>query len=258
MRHAKSFLLLPPGPPKLPVIGNMHLLSGPGPHRNLWELANKYGPLMFLKLGSVSTIIVSSADVADEVMKNKEYLQTGQNLQLRRFLDTITLIIIFGKKFEDQERFRAAIKQCTSSAAGFHVGDFFPSLSFVGVISGMKAKLRKNFLELDNITDKTIGEYITKKKSNGIGNEDQRSDSRPYLKGCLSRNGPKQTGIPAFTVPFINHPISQSSPLYLSDAAGLPSLIAMNPPTASEGSTEGNESMYPSISLIETGSTGEA
>ncbi|GLU23307.1 hypothetical protein SLE2022_393260 [Rubroshorea leprosula] len=93
MRHAKSFLFLPPGPPKLPVIGNMHLLSGPGPHRNLWELANKYGPLMFLKLGSVSTIIVSSADVAEEVMKNKEYLQTGQNLQLRKFLDTITLML---------------------------------------------------------------------------------------------------------------------------------------------------------------------
>lgn len=84
----------------------------------------------------------------------------------------ITTRIIFGKKFEDQEEFRTAMKQGTSLAAGFHIGDFFPSLSFVGVISGMKAKLKKTFLQLDRISDRIIQEHIKKNKSDSPENED--------------------------------------------------------------------------------------
>ncbi|GLU23305.1 hypothetical protein SLE2022_393250 [Rubroshorea leprosula] len=120
--------------------------------------------LRSVKEEEVALLVQSVASTSEEPVDLAEKLFTLNH--------DITTRIIFRKKFEDQERFRAAIKQCTLSAAGFHVGDFFPSLSFVGVISGMKAKLRKNFLESDNITDKIIGEHITKKKSNGVGNED--------------------------------------------------------------------------------------
>ncbi|KAL0399135.1 UNVERIFIED_CONTAM: cytochrome [Sesamum radiatum] len=67
-----SALHLPPGPRKIPFIGNMHLLVRPLPHRALRGLAMKYGPLMHLQLGEVSTVIVSSPDVAEEVMKTQD------------------------------------------------------------------------------------------------------------------------------------------------------------------------------------------
>nr|AJD25166.1 cytochrome P450 CYP71D413 [Salvia miltiorrhiza] len=64
---------LPPGPPRLPVIGHLHHIIGPLPHHYpLRNLASKYGPLMHLKFGEVTAIIVSSAEVAEKVLKTHD------------------------------------------------------------------------------------------------------------------------------------------------------------------------------------------
>nr|Q6QNI4.1 RecName: Full=Psoralen synthase; AltName: Full=Cytochrome P450 CYP71AJ1 [Ammi majus]AAT06911.1 psoralen synthase [Ammi majus] len=62
---------LPPSPPQYPIIGNLHQI-GPDPQASLRDLAQKYGPLMFLKFGTVPVLVVSSADAAREALKTHD------------------------------------------------------------------------------------------------------------------------------------------------------------------------------------------
>ncbi|GLJ19392.1 hypothetical protein SUGI_0349400 [Cryptomeria japonica] len=64
-------LPLPPGPPGWPFIGNL-LQLGDKPHQSLHLLAKKYGPLMTIRLGRQTTLVVSSSSMAREVLKNND------------------------------------------------------------------------------------------------------------------------------------------------------------------------------------------
>ncbi|KAJ9677923.1 hypothetical protein PVL29_022729 [Vitis rotundifolia] len=64
---------LPPSPPKLPIIGNLHQL-GLLPHRSLRALAQRHGPIMLLHFGKVPVVIVSATDAAREIMKTNDVI----------------------------------------------------------------------------------------------------------------------------------------------------------------------------------------
>ncbi|XP_076952143.1 desmethyl-deoxy-podophyllotoxin synthase-like [Bidens hawaiensis] len=226
-------LVLPPGPPKLPLIGNMNRLIHPAPHRALNDLAAEYGPIMHLKLGFISTIVISSAEAARQIMKTHDNifsnrpklvapkilgynysdiafapygaywrqvkkicvleLSTKKSMDSTRFIreeevkllvesiskssKPINLVerlfalnhniitrITFGDKFDEELRFRAAIREGTTLAAGFQIGDFFPSLGFVAKLTGMNKRLEECLVELSSIMDNKIQNHIDQRK----------------------------------------------------------------------------------------------
>ncbi|KAL0432858.1 UNVERIFIED_CONTAM: cytochrome [Sesamum latifolium] len=65
--------LVPPGPPGLPMIGNLHqFVTATNLHIHLWKLSRKHGSLMHMKLGPVRILVVSSAKLAKEVLKTQD------------------------------------------------------------------------------------------------------------------------------------------------------------------------------------------
>ncbi|KAJ0259172.1 hypothetical protein HA466_0055610 [Hirschfeldia incana] len=68
---------LPPGPPRLPFIGNIHQV-GKNPHRSFADLSKTYGPVMGLKLGSLKSVVITSPEAAREVLRTHDQILSGR------------------------------------------------------------------------------------------------------------------------------------------------------------------------------------
>ncbi|GFQ04362.1 cytochrome p450 71d13 [Phtheirospermum japonicum] len=71
-KKTKRYQNLPPSPPTLPVIGHLHHLLGGLPHHALRRVTQKYGPVVHLRTGQVSVVVISSRQAAKEVLKNQD------------------------------------------------------------------------------------------------------------------------------------------------------------------------------------------
>ncbi|KAL0406989.1 UNVERIFIED_CONTAM: cytochrome [Sesamum latifolium] len=228
--QSRTNVKLPPGPRKLPLIGNLHLFaSSRPPHRTITDLASKYGPVMHLKLGEVDAVVVSSVGAAKQVLKThdanfayrpsllvteilcygntniafapygdywrqlrkictlellsakrvqsfrhireEEFLnlcrwiadQTGVLINLTDRINLTTSDVVtrasLGKKTEEQAAFMSVIKEAIELAAGFHVGDVYPSIKLFGRVSGMRARVERLHKESDRILENIINDH---------------------------------------------------------------------------------------------------
>ncbi|KAL0316144.1 UNVERIFIED_CONTAM: Iridoid oxidase [Sesamum radiatum] len=69
--RSNSSKLRPPGPPGWPFVGNIFDV-GRMPHENFHKLRSKYGPVVWLKLGTLNTVVIQSAAAAAELFKKHD------------------------------------------------------------------------------------------------------------------------------------------------------------------------------------------
>ncbi|XP_054817089.1 cytochrome P450 71D9-like [Prosopis cineraria] len=188
-RFKRSNKTLPPGPWKLPIIGNLHQMAGPSlPHHTMRDLADKYGPLIHLQLGETSNIIVSSPEMAKEVMKTHDQIFANRPYFLatdivgykaidvgfapyghywRQLRKVVTLELLSLKRVQSFRAIKGredsiTLERTMELATGLSVADLFPSLKFLPVITGLKAKLEKLHQVGDSILQEVLTEHREK------------------------------------------------------------------------------------------------
>ncbi|KAH7840600.1 hypothetical protein Vadar_019067 [Vaccinium darrowii] len=77
--QTKTKSKLPPGPAPLPVVGNL-LELGDKPHKSLAVLAETYGPSMSLKLGQITTVVISSPALAKEALQKQDLASSSRSI----------------------------------------------------------------------------------------------------------------------------------------------------------------------------------
>ena len=70
-RHRTTSLPLPPGPPPLPIIGNLHQTPKSHPWRQYFSWSKVYGPIVHLNLSGQPVIILSTSQVAYDVLSRQ-------------------------------------------------------------------------------------------------------------------------------------------------------------------------------------------
>ncbi|EFJ17875.1 hypothetical protein SELMODRAFT_114008 [Selaginella moellendorffii] len=71
---SRSSHVMPPSPRAFPILGHIPLLASNsrGPHLILFDLAKKLGPIFYLRLGYTPTLVISSAKIAQEILKTHD------------------------------------------------------------------------------------------------------------------------------------------------------------------------------------------
>nr|XP_009794427.1 PREDICTED: geraniol 8-hydroxylase-like isoform X2 [Nicotiana sylvestris]XP_016450210.1 PREDICTED: geraniol 8-hydroxylase-like isoform X2 [Nicotiana tabacum] len=189
---------LPPGPLQLPIIGNLFHLLGAKPHISLANLAKIYGPIMSLKLGQITTIVISSSTMAKQVLQNQDQAFSNRFIPnalqahnyskfsvtwlpvnptwrtLRRILNSNILSLT---KLDSNQHLRSqkvelkdVIWNILAEAGKPNLVDFFPILENID-----PQRIRRNtdihFNKLFVLFDDLINERLEEKRSRSIKND---------------------------------------------------------------------------------------
>ncbi|KAD4179759.1 hypothetical protein R6Q59_023131 [Mikania micrantha] len=86
-KKSSSGFNLPPGPPSLPIIGNLHQIIGKSLSHTIMNMSQKYGPIILLHFGSQPFVVISSSKLAtqafqthDNVLCNRPYSRNLKRL----------------------------------------------------------------------------------------------------------------------------------------------------------------------------------
>ncbi|KAL4338493.1 hypothetical protein AHAS_Ahas12G0215700 [Arachis hypogaea] len=81
-KHSK----LPPGPKPYPIIGNiLDLLNSSNSLKSFINLSKTYGPIITLKLGTLTSIVISSPQIAKEALQKNDVILSNRTIPYTMF-----------------------------------------------------------------------------------------------------------------------------------------------------------------------------
>jgi len=81
-----------------------------------------------------------------------------------------------GKKCKYEKEFISLIKEMFTLGGGFDLPDLFPSLKFLGFLTGMKSALEKIQKQLDRILDEVVNEHKMKRSATSTNKHEPGDD----------------------------------------------------------------------------------
>ncbi|KAL3535294.1 hypothetical protein ACH5RR_003755 [Cinchona calisaya] len=91
------------------------------------------------------------------------------------FTSNVICRIAFGKRYDEEgherKRYDDLLLESQAMIAGFFVADYLPSLSWIDEVSGMTARLEKNFHELDLFYEELIEEHLNPNRPDTMKND---------------------------------------------------------------------------------------
>ncbi|PGH01629.1 hypothetical protein AJ79_07877 [Helicocarpus griseus UAMH5409] len=129
-RLVKEFLYnksLPPGPPRLPLLGNLHQAPVDTPWVTFREWALKYGPIMSVQFGKDTLIILSDPKIARELLEKRggiystrpRLVMAGENLTKGMHM----LLRPYNDRYKQHQRLSAPVLSPRASNTYFPLQD---------------------------------------------------------------------------------------------------------------------------------------
>ncbi|KAE8680307.1 putative Cytochrome P450 71D10 [Hibiscus syriacus] len=164
---------LPPGPWKLPLIGNMHHFIGSLPHRCLRDLANRHGPVMPY-LPAARILFYDFTDIG--FAPYGDYWR-----QLRKIC---TLEQLRAKRVQSFRAIREE-EEAVEIVGGFSFADAFPSFKLLQIQSGRSFQLEKLHRKSDKILENIIQQHRADRSNTKSGDKDEQNDLVHVLLNLL-------------------------------------------------------------------------
>ncbi|KAK8918771.1 Premnaspirodiene oxygenase [Platanthera zijinensis] len=138
------------------------------PHGKYWSqlrkicVMNFFSPKQVKSSGFIrkeeTSILVEqirvAAELGEPVNLSKQFLLVANSIVTRE---------AFGKECGHRESFFEAIRVITKLASGFNIADVFPSMGFLGVITGLRRKAVREHIHMDFILNTIIQEHLAKR-----------------------------------------------------------------------------------------------
>ncbi|KAK0390071.1 hypothetical protein NLU13_3644 [Sarocladium strictum] len=140
---SRSRLPLPPGPKGLPIIGNLHQVEKKLQFLQFYEWSKRYGPVMSLNMGGQPLIILSTTQVAQDILSKRsgkysdrpqmvmagELVTKGMHMLIRPYDDSYKL----------HQRLEASLLKATSSDTYQPVQDLESKQLLCGILKDINS-----------------------------------------------------------------------------------------------------------------------